>query len=93
MAHLVQAEVDAQLKRENNLVEFEFIKDRPYNDLRYFIDITKVREQLGWEPKTTFNEGTFFFFFKYLNYFYELINKIINFFFLFKVCDALLHHI
>jgi dTDP-D-glucose 4,6-dehydratase len=33
------------------------VPDRPYNDQRYFIDITKAREQLGWEPTTRFEEG------------------------------------
>ena len=27
-----------------------FVKDRPGHDLRYAIDSTKLREQLGWQP-------------------------------------------
>ena len=34
-----------------------FVKDRPGHDKRYAIDATKIREQLGWEPSVTFEEG------------------------------------
>lgn len=57
VAHAVQAEVDRQLGREPSKVEFITIPDRPYNDLRYFIDIEKVKQELGWEPKTSFEDG------------------------------------
>ncbi|MBI1888675.1 MAG: dTDP-glucose 4,6-dehydratase [Candidatus Spechtbacteria bacterium] len=33
------------------------VPDRPGNDLRYSIDTTKIREELGWEPKQSFEEG------------------------------------
>lgn len=57
MAAFVQAEVNAQLRRENEAVEFDFIQDRPYNDLRYYIDISKARDHLGWAPTTSFKHG------------------------------------
>ena len=31
-----------------------FVKDRPGHDLRYAIDNTKIRDELGWEPAYTF---------------------------------------
>jgi dTDP-glucose 4,6-dehydratase len=35
----------------------EFVKDRPGHDLRYAIDASKIRKQLGWEPRETFDTG------------------------------------
>jgi dTDP-glucose 4,6-dehydratase len=38
--------------------DFEFVKDRPGHDLRYSIDASKIRSQLGWQPKyTDFRDG------------------------------------
>jgi dTDP-glucose 4,6-dehydratase len=34
-----------------------FVEDRKGHDFRYSIDSTKVKEQIGWEPKVNFNEG------------------------------------
>ncbi len=34
-----------------------FVKDRPGHDLRYAIDSSKLRKELGWEPSTGFEEG------------------------------------
>lgn len=34
-----------------------YVKDRPGHDLRYAMDISKMREEFGWEPKVGFEEG------------------------------------
>ncbi|VDK48034.1 unnamed protein product [Anisakis simplex] len=58
LAHKIQSEVDKQMGRKQPTpVEFISIPDRPYNDLRYLIDITKAKDQLGWSPKISFDEG------------------------------------
>lgn len=34
-----------------------FVTDRPGHDLRYAIDPTRIREELGWRPSVTLEEG------------------------------------
>jgi dTDP-glucose 4,6-dehydratase len=33
------------------------VKDRPGHDRRYAIDATKIKNDLGWIPKLTFEQG------------------------------------
>lgn len=34
-----------------------YVKDRPGHDLRYAIDCKKIKQELGWTPSYTFDEG------------------------------------
>jgi dTDP-glucose 4,6-dehydratase len=35
----------------------EYVKDRPGHDRRYAIDFSKIKTDLNWEPRTSFEEG------------------------------------
>lgn len=45
---------DGTLKYEDLIV---FVKDRPGHDVRYAIDATKIKDELGWVPIETFESG------------------------------------
>lgn len=44
-----------ELGKSEDLISF--VKDRPGHDLRYAIDPTKISNELGWQPRTRFEEG------------------------------------
>ena len=35
----------------------KFVDDRPGHDMRYAMDISKIKSELGWTPKETFKTG------------------------------------
>ncbi len=37
--------------------QISFVKDRPGHDFRYALDISKIKNELGWRPKTDFSAG------------------------------------
>ena len=51
--------VDLKLGRSagESLKLITYVKDRAGHDLRYAIDATKIKEELGWEPTVKFTEG------------------------------------
>ena len=51
--------VDRILKREEGASEklITYVKDRAGHDLRYAIDSSKLKNELGWEPSLQFEEG------------------------------------
>lgn len=52
-------QMDEKLGRESGTSEklITFVKDRPGHDLRYAIDANKIKDELGWVPSVTFEEG------------------------------------
>ena len=47
------------LKKDEQTIRktITFVKDRPGHDKRYAIDCSKIKKELGWERKMTFEEG------------------------------------
>lgn len=56
---LLCAQMDEELGRTKGTSEklITYVKDRPGHDLRYAIDATKIKNELGWQPSVTFEEG------------------------------------
>ena len=51
--------MDEKLNRPKGSSEqlIKFVKDRPGHDRRYAIDANKIKNELGWEPSVTFEQG------------------------------------
>ncbi len=59
LVKLLCNQMDKKLNREAGTSEalITYVKDRPGHDLRYAIDASKIKDELGWEPSVTFEEG------------------------------------
>ena len=59
LVKLLCAQMDIELGRPEGTSEnlITFVKDRPGHDLRYAIDASKIKNEMGWEPSLIFEEG------------------------------------
>ena len=59
IVRLLCQKMDEKLGREKGTSEklITFVTDRAGHDMRYAIDATKIKEELGWEPSLQFEEG------------------------------------
>ncbi len=59
-------------------VKIKFVKDRPGHDFRYALNSKKIKNQLKWSPKYSFNKGifkTFLWYFDNQKYFKNFLKK------------------
>ncbi|MGC8803149.1 MAG: dTDP-glucose 4,6-dehydratase [Bacteroidales bacterium] len=59
LIHLLCEIMDKKLGRQAGTSQqlIQFVKDRAGHDLRYAIDASKIKKELGWEPSVTFEVG------------------------------------
>ncbi|MDB3888096.1 dTDP-glucose 4,6-dehydratase [Candidatus Pelagibacter sp.] len=70
-----------KLIKIGNKVKINFVKDRPGHDLRYALNSNKIKNELGWYPKTSFENGiklTLDWYFRNKSYYKSLSKKDIN---------------
>eukprot|EP00948_MAST-09A_sp_MAST-9A-sp1_P002989 g2989.t1 len=56
MVHRKGTTTTTTLPLTNETDYIQFVEDRPYNDLQYFLDSTEIKK-LGWRPTVTWEEG------------------------------------
>ncbi|KAL3103268.1 hypothetical protein niasHS_002454 [Heterodera schachtii] len=57
LTEMLHEKVQKLMDRDPSQISFEPIADRPYHDRRYYINFTKIREELGWECTVPFAQG------------------------------------
>jgi len=55
LCELIDKKLDRPAGSSKKLITY--VKDRPGHDRRYAIDATKIKNELGWKPSVTFEEG------------------------------------
>jgi len=65
----------------NKKIKIKFVKDRPGHDLRYSLDIKKIKKEIKWNARTKINKGLYQTFRWYLSnptYFSSVSKKLYN---------------
>ena len=58
IVHKICAILDAKRPTDHPYADLiTFVTDRPGHDMRYAIDPTRIRDELGWRPSVTLNQG------------------------------------
>jgi len=60
LVELICEALDQRRPREDGesyKTQVTFVQDRPGHDVRYAIDMSKLKSELGWRPSVTFDEG------------------------------------
>jgi dTDP-glucose 4,6-dehydratase len=57
ITNLAVVETLCRLLEQDPKQSIEFVKDRPGHDFKYVVDWSKIRRELGWEPKRSFEQG------------------------------------
>ena len=55
---ILEENINNKQKKCKSFIDLiSFIKDRPGHDLRYALNTNKIRNNIGWRPKTSFTQG------------------------------------
>ena len=58
LVHMIIKEYDLIQQNKNSSIDLiSFVEDRLGHDFRYAIEISKIRKELGWKPKTSISIG------------------------------------
>jgi dTDP-glucose 4,6-dehydratase len=58
IVHKICAILDAKWPTDHPYADLiTFVTDRPGHDMRYAIDPTRIRDELGWRPSVTLDQG------------------------------------
>ena len=70
--------ISKSITKVGKKVKILFVKDRPGHDVRYALNSNKIKNKLGWKPRTNFRQGiklTFDWYFKNRKYYKSLSKK------------------
>ena len=57
LAKEIKKTVDALLGRKESTFQVSYVKNRPYNDQRYYMSAEKLKSAIGWKQTKSFQEG------------------------------------